>query len=234
MFKHSVTRYYAGVVIAGEQIELRMTPDDDGKIGINVIVLPIITGFDQACSLLSSDRTQAFRPGEIEIIDNSIICQAANEYLPSLKEGFICPLEPGMAPLLRHWLPRLEAIAEIAGKICDLAHSQLIVMDTPVHIRHTYGAFPCVVTGIMLDGLSSADAIKALHHDPLYGSQPALFTVLASEPIHALLVAAQQARASAPWTCHDHQRSTSTTSGCAGTPSDRPDGAAGRFHKQPW
>lgn len=191
MFQHSATRYYAGVVIDGGQIELRMTPNDDGKIGINVIVMPIITGLGQACSMLSSDRPSDFRPGEIEITDNSIICQAANEYFPSLKEGFICPLEPGMAPLLRHWLPRLEAVADIAGKIRDLAHSQLMAMDTPVHIRHIYGAFPLVVAGIMLDGLSSVDAIKVLHHDSLYGSESAMFTMLASEPIHALLVEAQ-------------------------------------------
>lgn len=192
MFQPSVSRYYSGVVVSGRQIEVRMTTHDNGKIGIDVIVLPIITGFDRACSVLLSDRIQDFRPGEIEITDNSIICQAANEYFPSLKEGFICPLEPGMAPLLRYWIARLEAVAEIAGKICDLAHSHLIAMDTPVHIRHTYGAFPFVVTGIMLDGLSSADAIKALHHDSLYCSEPELFTVLGSEPIHGMLVEAQQ------------------------------------------
>lgn len=192
MFQHTVTRYYAGVVIHGDQIELRLTPNDDGKIGVDIVAMPNITGFDHACSVLSSDRTPEFRPAEIQINDNSINCQAANDHLSSLQEGFSCLLEPGMAPLIRQFLPRLEGVAKIANQIRDFAHSQLMAMDEPVHIRHIYGAFPVVVAGIILDGANCTDAVKALHHDPLFKSAPALFNVLASDPIQALLIDAQQ------------------------------------------
>lgn len=192
MFQHSVTRSHAGVIIDGAQITLHLYPNDDGRVGVDLIVMPIITGFDRPCSVLSSGRTLAFLPGEIDISDNSIVCQAANAYFPSLKEGFACPLEPGMAPLLRRWLPRLDLVAMHAGKLCDLAHAQLIAMTPPVHIRHTYGAFPTVVAGIVLDGLTAFRAIELLRHDALYGSEPAMFAVLASEPVQALLAQAQQ------------------------------------------
>ena len=192
MFHHQVTRYDAGIVVDGEQINLQLIPNAKGRINVDVIVAPSLSGFDRACRLTSSDRTQDFRPGEIAITDNAVTCLAADDILPAFKEGFTCPLEPGMAPLLRTWLPRLEQVARLAGAICVAGHAQLIGMAPPVYVSHTYGAFPCVVAAIVFDGLSAADAIEMLRHNRLYGSEPAIFAVLASDPARALLVEAQQ------------------------------------------
>lgn len=191
MFNHSVTRYWAGILLNGGQLDLRLIPNEYGKINVDVTVQSSITGFDRAIRL-TSDEPTSFHQDEILIDDNAITCMAASETLSAFREGFICPLEPGMAPMLREWLPRLGSVARISASIRSAAHDQLMTMEPPVYISQLYAAFPLIASNILLDGFDTNAAIKILRVDRLYGGEPALLTVLTSDSVRLLLDEAEQ------------------------------------------
>lgn len=143
----TVVPEWDGVYIAGQLIGLRLQPDASGRIGISVLGLPASTGFDRPCRLSSCEELPVFAPAEIQLYDTRLDCFAADPYAPSVRTGFTLELEPGMAQLLRVWLPKLEAIAAASKAISEKFSAQL-----PPPIDHMLNAITSVVRRILLDG----------------------------------------------------------------------------------
>jgi hypothetical protein len=142
----TASRDLDGVHLAGQRIALRLHPHPDGTISVTVIGLPALTGFDGPCRLSGEDRPY-FAPDGIEVHDTRLECFAADPYAPILRTGFTLELEPGMAPLLRAWLPRLTTVATASKAIADQFSAQL-----PEPIYHMLHSITSVVARIILAG----------------------------------------------------------------------------------
>lgn len=136
-----------GVRIVGQLVSLRLHPNAEGKISVDVIGMPAVTGFDVAFRLSSCENLPGFAPAEIQVHDTRLECLAADAHAPVLRTGFTLELEPGMAPLLRTWLAKLEAVAAASRAIADKFDAQL-----PPPIYHMVDAITSVVARIVLEG----------------------------------------------------------------------------------
>lgn len=146
MLYPKVNRHWDGIYIEGQCVGLQLHPTAVGTISVTVIGMGEITGFDRPCRL-SSEELHQFAPAEIELSDTRLECFAANTYAPVLRTGFTFELEPGMAPQVRAWLPRLTVVATVSQAIATKFSVQL---SQPIH--HMLSAITSVVARIVLDG----------------------------------------------------------------------------------
>ena len=149
----TLRRDWDGIYLAGESIGLRLLPNAEGTISVTVIGLTALTEFDRPCRL-SSDDLPNFAETDIQVHDTHLECFRAADYAPALRIGFKLELEPGMAPLLRAWLPKLAAVAAASMAIAETFHAQL-----PRPIYHMLSAITSVVARVALDGWTAEHSI---------------------------------------------------------------------------
>lgn len=149
----TLRRDWDGIYLAGEGIGLRLLPNAEGTISVTVIGLTALTAFDRPCRL-SSDDLPYFAETDILVHDTHLECFAADAYAPALRIGFKLELEPGMAPLLRAWLPKLAAVATASKAIADKFNTQL-----PHPIYHMLSAITSVVARVVLDGCDAEHSV---------------------------------------------------------------------------
>jgi hypothetical protein len=150
----TASRDWTGVYVAGERVALRLHPHADGTISVTVIALPAITGFDRPCRLSSCEEMPQFAPAGIQVHDTRLECFAADTHAPVLRTGFTLELEPGMAPQLRTWLAKLEAVAAASKAVADKFDAQL-----PPPVYHMRSAITEVVARIVLDGWEAQHSV---------------------------------------------------------------------------
>lgn len=150
----TASRDWTGIYLAGDRIGLRLHPHAEGTISVTVIGLTALTEFDRPCKL-SGDELPQFAPPDIRVYDTHLECFAADPYAPALRTGFKLELEPGMAPLLRGWLAKLEAVAVASKSIADKFDARL-----PPPIYHMHCAITSVVARIVLDGWDAEHSVS--------------------------------------------------------------------------
>lgn len=157
MLSPSVTRLWNGVRIAGQQFEIDIDPYASGRLGVNVVALPEMTGFDRPCRLGDTEaRRIDFLPSEIIVSDTELSCLSADRYAPVLRQGFVLTLEPGMAQLLRAHLPALGVVATVSQQVADL-----VAVQIAPPIDHLLDCIPAIAARIVLDRYTLDDAITA-------------------------------------------------------------------------
>lgn len=196
MLKPTAQRFWEGIRVDGEQISIELLPNSsDCSLRVSVIASPSLTGYDRSVRISESDaRSLSFRRSEVEVSDTRLTCLASDETVPFLRSGFDLVLEPGMAPLIRAWLPRLFDVAALSSGIVKNAHAQLISLDPPVHAQHLYGIFAVVAAGVVLDARDPETAIAAerdiarhtaRHWDEEFAAP--VWAIFNAEGIHELL-----------------------------------------------
>jgi hypothetical protein len=181
----TVATDWNGVYIAGQLVGLRLHPNASGTIRVSVLGLPAATGFDRPCSLSSCEETRGFTSDEIQVHDTHLDCFAADPYVPCVRTGFTLKLEPGMAPVLRVWLTKLEKVSAASKSISEKFSAQL-----PPPIYHMFDAITSVVRRILLDGWDVGHSIAYEREHGTWGRQEEFMALFDSEDIkkdlHAL------------------------------------------------
>lgn len=148
MLAPTVCREWNGIYIEGQQIGLRVHPRAEGTIQVDVIALVEITGFARGCRV-SGDEHLEFAPGDITVHDTRLECFSADSLVPFLRKGFTLDLEPGMAQVLRDWLPKIFRVAAAAKAVADIFSEQL-----PPPIYHMLDAITAVVKRVVTAGFT--------------------------------------------------------------------------------
>ena len=161
MLQPIVHRVWQGIQIVGEQVGLELLPREDGRVSVTVHAQPALTGWDRVTRVTSEDLPNRYTAGEIAVHDTELVCMAADEQMPFFRQGFSMSLEPGMAPLLRAWLPRLFDTAALASDIVIHVDPMLRAQEPPFIAQHLYGLFTCVVAAVVIDGLDPVEAIAS-------------------------------------------------------------------------
>jgi hypothetical protein len=184
MFNPNVHRAWSGIKIEGEEIEIRVIPNAYGKLGIDIVALRSITGFDRDSRLTES--ASDFAPGEVTVADARLDCFAASSSVPYYREGFTVVLEPGMAQCLREWLPKLIRVAVVAQAVERTISFQL---GRPINYMIDYGNE--IVALIVLDRWKPSDAIEWAAKQPMAGARDAEFVAqFQTETVQHLLATA--------------------------------------------
>jgi hypothetical protein len=190
MLTPAVRRFWEGIEIEGEQICLQLFPTQDAKIRVRIIALPILSGFDRRCDVTSSEETKTieFLLNEIVVTDTALSCMAADETIPFMRRGFDIVLEPGMAQLLRTWLPKLFLVATAAKTISGLADTALRAQEPPVYAYHLFSMYTNALANIILDKRSVEDAIARERLEPRWGGGDKVRAMFEIDAVHTKLL----------------------------------------------
>ena len=179
----TLRRDWDGIYLAGDRIGLRLHPNAEGTISVTVIGLKALTEFDRPCRL-SGDDLPDFAESEIQVHDAQLECFVAAADAPLLRIGFKLELEPGMAPLLRAWLPKLAAVAAASKAIAETFHAQL-----PHPIYHMLSAITSVVARIALDGWKVEHSIAYERGHGTWSSEHEFMAQFDAEAVRQVLAA---------------------------------------------
>lgn len=177
----TVRRDWTGIYLAGERIGLRLHPHAEGTITVAIIGLTALTEFDRPCRL-SSDDQPYFSETDIQVFDTSLECFAVDAYAPALRTGLKLELEPGMAPLLRAWLPKLAAVAIASKAIAAKFHAQL-----PHPIYHMLSTITSVVARVALDGWEAQHSVAYERSHGTWASAHEFMAMFDAEAVRQVL-----------------------------------------------
>lgn len=160
MFEPSTHRFWQGIVIQGDQIALELLPScHEARVAVTPCALAALTGRERGARLAPDELPNSYLAADIAVHHTELRCLAADAEFPCYRQGFTLTLEPGMAPLLRQWLPRLFDVARVATDIAGLVDAQLRAGLTPLYLQHLYGLVACVAAGVVLDGEAPPEAL---------------------------------------------------------------------------
>lgn len=156
------SRVGSGFSVFSERLEVLLRPNEDGLIGVRVLAMPALTGFDQACRVQSEGAPVEFGMDEISIAGDTLMCLRKIPEAPAFREGFVLDLDPGMAALIREALPKLGQVAELAKEL----HTQVQPHVQENGWNHLLSFLPEVAGHVVLDGCTTPEAIRraAAHH----------------------------------------------------------------------
>jgi hypothetical protein len=124
MLDPAVHRVWQGVRLEGEQIHLQLLPHHDGRLSVTVYAQPALTGWDRTARVTPDKLPNHYAADEIAVRDTELTCLAVEaSHVPHYRQGFALTLEPGMAQLLRAWLPQLLEVAALASDIMERVDS---------------------------------------------------------------------------------------------------------------
>lgn len=158
-----VVRAFCGYLVDGREIGIRLVPSSStGRIGVDVIAHPAVTGFSQSCRL-GGDGPSEFGLGGIKVQPARLDCMATDDVVPFYRQGFSVVLEVGMADKI---LPILQPLARVAVVSAAIARRMDALKLSRAPDRgswaHAHDFAADVVASIVLDGLSP-DQAHELH-----------------------------------------------------------------------
>lgn len=208
MLYPSVSRVWNGIHIEGQQICLQVNPQAEGTLTVDVVALPVLTGFDRPCRISGEERLE-FAGANVVVHDTRLECFAADRFVPFMRRGFAIDIEPGMAQALRAWLPKIILVASTSKTIADRfiqlhqppIHHMLDAI-TSVAARIALGTLHAPATGSRLN-LTSWSVDESLRFEREYGvwrSCPEFMSLFDDNNVRQALVALAQSEASQPLT----------------------------------
>lgn len=187
----TVTGAWAGYVVDGTDISIRLVPMSNGLISVSVIAHPALTGFRESCSLGGSDAAHYFGLCGITISPSRLDCMAASDCAPIYREGFSVVLELGMADAMRPMLEPLARVAVVSAAIARRVDAIKLARDadrgTYAHM-HDFGAN--VVARIVLDGVTPERAIEREAEVHFAGKNEEFMADFADDQVQHLLATA--------------------------------------------
>jgi hypothetical protein len=154
MLDPTVSRVHSGIHIEGHELSIALYPTGNGRLAVAVTAAPSITGYDDDCRIGNSENGYDFLLSEIVVSDTRLDCFVSNRNAPFFHEGFWLTLEPGMAILLRQWLPRLWRVVGTAEAL-NLFLAKKLGRDVSY-----LGLGANVVARVMLDEMAPAAALE--------------------------------------------------------------------------
>jgi hypothetical protein len=162
MLTPSIDRSWSGVYLTGQQISIDLSPTHSGRLTVNVIAMPVLTGFDGPCRLGDTEATRLeFTPDEIVVRPTELACLTADQHAPMVRHGFVLTLEPGMAPLLEKWMPQLATVARVSKDIAEYIESAIADPERYRTWSHLSECITEVAARVVLDRFPVDQAIAA-------------------------------------------------------------------------
>ena len=180
-----LTRAWSGYIVGGQNYEIELFPST-GEVGINVIVLPPLTGSDYRVNLTHTDHRLYFTAGDVTVTDTRLECFKSFADYSFFREGFTVLLEPGMRDHLQVILPKLFFIADLSQRAEIVLASKLQEL---VHHRMEFARE--VFAKIMLDGTNPDFAIELTKQYGLRTWDDEYVAAFESVEMRALLAEAQ-------------------------------------------
>lgn len=152
-----MVRHLAGLEIRGRLVAIGVYPrceardDDAAGVGVSVTGLPVMTGFDQACRLVSDGMPTSFSVRDISVDETLLSCFAPAPRAPVYREGFTVALERGMATLLRNALSRIAQVSLVSRRVVALV--ERLMPQKPNEGRRPYPHQRSVIEGVVADVL---------------------------------------------------------------------------------
>lgn len=153
----------AGFELASERMGVTLVPLATGTVRASVTGYPGLTGLDEPRDLLDPLASHEFAPGDVAVDGECLVALAREPAAPALRQGFVLALEPGMAPILAAWLPRLERVARLAAEVASCARGY--VPDEWAGQEQGMQVCADVVAAMSLDRQSTSTAIEAARRE---------------------------------------------------------------------
>lgn len=144
-----VTRHFNAIVLTGQQLEIVFTPTKYNTINIRVWSLQDLHRADRRARLGQFETRYGYPAAGITLSSTKLLCLVSDRLSSFLKEGIEIQLEPGMAPLIARWLPKLTLVAATTKQLDELLldHAEF----------HEFAAN--VVARVILDHMSIENAL---------------------------------------------------------------------------
>jgi len=175
----------AGFELSNDRLGVVLVPLATGTVRASVTGYPSLTGLDEPCALLDAPVSHEFAPGDLALEGERLIALAPEPLAPVLRQGFVLELEPGMAPVLAAWLPRLEEVACRSAEVAACARAHL--PDDWTGRESGLQVCADVVAAITLDGVSPSAAIDVARQEHWASSVEPWLEALAQADVARML-----------------------------------------------